>query len=99
MATVQFIGPETWNGLLRPGESVNMSTGILVQQLPDSANLSLTVTARALRTAPAVFAVGIRDVTLVSNDPPGGYNLNFRMVNTQATQTLTSVLLSYCIIT
>jgi len=99
MATVQFIGPNRWVGLLLPGQGLNMSTDILVQELPDRANLSLTVCARALRTAPAVFAVGIRDVTVVSNTPPGGYNLNFRMVNTHATQALTTVLLSYCIIT
>jgi hypothetical protein len=57
------------------------------------------VCARADRTAPAVFAVGIKDVSVVTNTPPGGYNLNFRMVNTHATETLTSVRLSYCIIT
>jgi hypothetical protein len=99
MPTVQFIGPQKWIGVLAPGQALNMSTGILVQELPASANLSLTVCARAERTAPAVFAVGIRDVTLVTNTPPGGYNLNFRMVNTHATTALTSVLLSYCIIT
>jgi hypothetical protein len=98
MPTIQFIS-EKWTGVLAPGDSLAMSTGILVQELPANANLSLTVSARAERTAPAVFAVGIRDVSLVTNTPPGGYNLNFLMVNTHATVPLTSVLLTYCIIT
>ena len=98
MPTIQFI-QERWTGVLAPGQSLNMSTDILVQELPEGANLSLTVSARAHRTQPAVFAVGIRDVNLVTNTPPGGYNLNFKMVNAHATTTLTSVLLTYCIIT
>jgi hypothetical protein len=98
MPTIQFISGK-WTGVLAPGDSLAMSTDILVQELPENANLSLTVCARADRTAPAVFAVGIKDVSVVTNTPPGGYNLNFRMVNTHATETLTSVRLSYCIIT
>jgi hypothetical protein len=103
MATVQFIGPSRWNGVLRPGEFLNMSTSILVQELPDSANLSLTPCARHIAHSPGgiptVYAVGIKDVSLVTNPSGTGYNLNFRMVNTHSTQALTTVLLSYCIIT
>ena len=104
MATVQFIGPNRWIGVLQPGQSLNMSAPLLVQELPDSANLSLTVCARHFVHAPGgipvVYSVGIENVSLVTNTaPPRGYNLNYRMVNRHATQALTAVLISYCIIT
>jgi hypothetical protein len=104
MATVQFIGPHRWNGVLRPGESVNMSAPLLVQELPDNVNLSLTPCARHILHAPGgipvTYSVGLENISVVSNTaPPRGWNLNFRMVNRHPTQALTTVLISYCIIT
>jgi hypothetical protein len=103
--TVQVIGPPTkWIGRLLPGQSIPMSTSILVQLLPDTANMILTPCARHLAHAPGgiptVYAVGIEDVSVVTNTAaPSGYNLNFRMVNRHSTQALTTVMISYSVIT
>jgi hypothetical protein len=104
MANVQLFGPFHWNGVpqpgggsaaLGPGKTDPISTPILIQQEPpESANLVFVVTARPLRTGPHVFTAGISDVSVVINDPPGGYNLNFLLVNTHQTQPLAAAVIS-----
>jgi hypothetical protein len=91
MANIQLFGPFHFQGVLAPGQTAAMSTGILVPVPPESGNLAFVVTARPERTGPHVFAAGIRDISVVNNDPPGGLNLNFVIVNTHATQPLESV--------
>lgn len=94
MANIQLFGPIKVTDVLAPGQSTVISTSILVPVPPENGNLAFVVTARPSRTAPAVFAVSVRDVTVVNNNPPGGINLNFTVVNTHATQALSEALIT-----
>jgi len=98
MANITLIGPLRWTGSLRPGESVPISTDILVPEPSDSANLVFVVTARAFRTSPHVHTVGIGQISVVTNDPPGGLNLNFPLINTHPEQGLEAANISIAVI-
>src|SRR4051795_3689997 len=94
MANIQLFNPIPFHGPLAPGQASVISTGILVPVPRDNENLVFMVTARPDRTEPHVFAVSIREVNVVTNDAPGGLNLNFVLVNAHATQTLSSAIIS-----
>jgi hypothetical protein len=102
MANVQLFGPFRWTGVapdgkpLMPGQTNAISTPVLIPVGPaDSANLVFVVTARPVRTGPHVFTAGISDISVVVNDePPGGLNLNFLLVNTHPTQPLLDAFIS-----
>lgn len=94
MANIQLFGPIPFRGNLAPGQSSVISTSILLPVPADAANLVFVVTARPVRTGPSVFAVTVRDVNVITNDPPGGLNLNFTVVNAHATQALTNAIIS-----
>lgn len=99
MATIEFTH-FTWSagsGQLMPGESRVFSSPIIAGEGSD---VSLSVTAQARRTlgASVTYAVGVRDVTVVLNTPPGGLNLNYRVENTHATQPVDSIRITRCVI-
>jgi hypothetical protein len=94
MANIQLFGPISFHGPLTPGQSSVISTGILVPVPRDNENLVFLVSARPVRTEPHVFAVSIREVVVVTNDAPGGLNLNIVLVNAHTTQTLTDAIIS-----
>jgi hypothetical protein len=94
MANIQLFGPIPFHGSLAPGQSSAISTSILVPVPSDNANLVFMVTARPVRTGPHVFVASIRDVNVVTNDPPGGLNLNFVLVNAHATEALNDAIIS-----
>jgi hypothetical protein len=98
MANIQIFGPLRWVGSLRPGESVPISTDILVPEPSDSANLVFVVTARALRTSLQVKTAGIGQISVVTNDSPGGLNLNFPLINTHPEHALEAANISIAVI-
>jgi hypothetical protein len=94
MANIQLFNPVSFHGPLAPGQSAVISTPILVPVPRDNANLVFLVSARPVRTEPHVFAASIRDVNVVTNDAPGGLNLNIILVNAHTTQTLVDAIIS-----
>jgi len=94
MANIQLFNPISFHGSLAPGQTAVISTPILVPVPRDNANLVFVVSARPVRTGPHVFAANIRDVVVVTNDAPGGLNLNIVLVNSHTVQTLTDAIVS-----